>query len=202
MLTQRFEVRVVQRVAGDAFGERPIVGGPRADGQLGSAGRGLAEIEEELLKTAAELDRRNGITLRLDWMDAPNVVEDEQLGYVVHRAYGFSAWTTSTRSYEGPSRLTAADQGGGAVDLAWRNPPARYDTLALVLRRDPGTTPPADPTSGTGVTLAGPLVSAHTDAPGAGTFSYSLFLGYDELADPPVAADRFSPAATVTITVT
>lgn len=198
---QRFEVRVVARVANDPWGETVLLGGARTAGQGSSGGRGLLELEEVINDTVAAVNEAGGIRLRLDGRSAVEANIDEELGYVGTRAFRIEAWTTADRSYAAPTRLTATDQGGGSVLLAWSLPPDRYDRFALILRRDAGATPPASPAAGTGVAV-GALVTSVTDSPGAGTFSYALFMGYDELTDPPATADRFSAGATVTVVVT
>lgn len=205
LLLARFEVRLVTRGAADAFGETVLVGGPRSGGQGTSGGRGLLELEEVLLDAVAELNESDGIRLRLQWQGAVEVIHDESVGYVASRAYQLEAWTTADRSYPPASRLTAVQGAPGEADLAWQLPPSRYDRNALVLRRDAGAVPPASPTAGTNVPVAA-LATGVTDTPGAGEFSWALFMGYDELRDPPTGAvvnnDRFSAAATVTLTVT
>jgi hypothetical protein len=97
--------------------------------------------------------------------------------------------------------LAGTIPGGGSTVLTWNLPPARYDRNALILRRAAGTTPPASTTAGTGIAV-GALVTTLLNTPGVGTFSYSLFMGYDELNSTPTTSDRFSAAATLTITLT
>jgi len=117
------------------------------------------------------------------------------------REIGLKAWTTSIRSYPAPTRLTGAVPGGGVVNLTWSLPATRYDTYALVLRRAAGSTAPTSATSGTGVTV-GALVTSVSDSPGAGTFSYALFMGYDEINSPTSSADRYSTGNNVTVVAT
>ncbi len=186
-----FEVRLVNRVANDPWGESVLIGGPRSS-QGSSAGRGLMELEEELLSTIASLDRTNGIRLRLDYRSAIEAQISEDLGYVALRGYRFKALLTTSRSYEGPSRLTAASLGAGNVKLSWTNPPSRYDTLGLVLRRASGATAPATPTDGTGITVPAGAVEV-TDTTASGGVSYSLWTTYNETGG--TTAERYSDAA-------
>jgi len=197
---QRYLIRIVARVAADPWGESIVIGGPRQAGQGGSGGRGLLELEEEVLAAAGEMIRTNGIRLRLQWRSSVAVEEVEGLGVVGTKEIQVDAWTTTTRSYEAPSRLAGTIPGGGATVLTWTLPPARYDRNALILRRAAGSTAPATTTAGTGVAV-GALVTTVADAPGVGTFSYSLFMGYDELNSTPTTSDRFSAASTLTITL-
>ncbi len=198
-----FSVSLAVRVAADPWGETVLIGGLRGtDGQGSSDGRGLMELEEELRKTLRFLNATSGVKIRVLGRSSIATVYDEDLGYVAARSYRFEALTTDERDYPAPTRLTAVDAAGaGDADLAWTLPPARYDRLSLTLRRAAGATAPATATSGTGVTV-GALVTSLTDSPGAGEFSYSLFMGYDELNDTPATVDRFSPAVSKTVTVT
>ena len=114
---------------------------------------------------------------------------------------------TDERFYPPPIRFTAVDATAGNATLAWVNPPDRYDFHSsatarggMILRRAAGSTPPTGPTDGTGITLSGDFAESKTDDPGAGEFSYALFAGYDETLD--ASNDRFSAAATATVTVT
>ncbi len=201
--TTVFEITIMQRVAADPWGETVLLGGARgASGQGSSSGRGLIELEEELKRTIKFLNATNGVKIRSIARSAVGAVQSEDLGYVASRAYRFEALTTDERDYPAPTRFTAVDAAGaGDADLAWTLPPSRYDRNALVLRRAAGAVPPASPTAATGITVSA-LATSLTDSPGAGQFSYSLFMGYDELNDPVSSSDRFSPAATATVTVT
>lgn len=200
--TTTLEVTILAQVASDTWGEAVLIGGPRAGGQGSSQGRGLVELEEELRKAIRFLDSTNSVKIRAIGKSAVAAVVAEDLGgYVASRAYRYEVLTTDERSYPAPTRFTAVDATGGDADLAWTLPPDRYDRHALVLRRAAGAVPPATPTAGTDVPV-GALVTTLTDSPGAGEFSYALFMGYDELNTPTSAADRFSSAATATVTVT
>ena len=191
---QVFEVRLVHRVPGDAFGETALIGGARSGGQGSSEGRGLLEIEEILYDVIQGLREDTGIRLHLTTAGAVNGVELEGFGYIVSRSYSFDGWIKSARSYPAPIAFNSSVTGP-TVTLTWENPYARYDRLSLVLRRASGSTAPASATSGTGVTV-GALVETVTDAPGSGTWSYSLFMGYDDIGLGSV--DRYSPAVSVT----
>lgn len=195
---QSFSVRIIQRVASDPWGEAALIGGPRGGGQGASGGRGIMELEEELLKAIKNLDRTNGVRLRVQWRGAVGAAQDEEVGYVAIREYQLEAWVTTDRHYPAPTRLSGTTPGGGTTVLSWTLPASRYDRKELVLRRAAGATPPATVTSGTGVTV-GALATTVSDTPGAAQFSYSLFMGYDELGSGSV--DRYSEAETLTITV-
>jgi hypothetical protein len=195
---QRYNVRLVVSVMGDAFGEAALVGGPRDNGQGSSDGRGLMEVEEELLKVIADINATEGAKIRTNWKSGAQALEDEDLGYVVSREYLIESWVGVERAYPAPRALAATDAGGGQADLTWELPPDRFDRDAIVLRRASGSTPPSTVTDGTGVTV-GALVTSVSDTPGIGTWSYSLFMGYDELESG--SSDRYSEPDTVTVTL-
>ena len=44
--------------------------------------------------------------------------------------------------YHPPIRLLAVDAGGGDVTLTWQDPPTRFDSRALIIRRAAGAVPP------------------------------------------------------------
>ena len=194
---QRFEVRLVARVATDALGEAVLIGGSRSS-QGASGGRGILELEEVLMDTLADLNRTNGIRLRNTYKSAVEAQVDENLGYVGLRAYRLEAHLTVDRSYEGCSRFTAADLGAGNVAIRWTLPPDRYDTLGLVLRRASGITAPTTPTSGTDITVGDDATSV-TDTGAPGTVSYALWRSYNETGG--TTAERYSDSsASVTTT--
>jgi hypothetical protein len=193
---QRYEIQIVTRVANDPLGESTLIGAQRPS--LGkSGGRGIMELEEVLLNTVVTLNRVNGVRIRSDYKTAAESRFVDGMGYVGTRGYRFEALLTSSRSYESPTRLTAV-YAGPNVNLAWNLPPARYDDLGLVLRRASGTTAPATPSAGTGVTV-GAGVSSVTDTGASGTVSYSLWRTFNEVGG--AAAERYSDSpATATAT--
>lgn len=195
---QRFKIMVTQRVAGDSWGEALLIGGSRTD-QGSSDSRGLMELEAQLMAVLADLNQQDGVKIKVNTKGAGQAAESEELGYVGSREYRLTSWNSTFLSYPEPSRLVATDQTGGSVALAWENPASRYDTDSLVLRRAAGSTAPATVTDGTGVTV-GALVESLVDSPGAGEFSYSIFMGYDEYENG--SPDRYSEPHSVTVTVT
>lgn len=192
LLTQQIEIVLVVAGGLDDLREQALTGGARADGAGGSAGRGLLEVEPLFLDAVAKLDGSDGIRLVLRNQGNAVAAEDPTHGYVVTRAFTFQARVQVEASYPPPTAFTAADQGGGDVDLAWTLPTSRSYRYQVVLRRASGSTPPASATAGTGVTLGGNLATSVTDSPGAGTWSYSLFMGYDEENASPSASTVYS----------
>ena len=194
LITAQWTLWIIASVASDAMGEASLLGANRVGS--GSRGRGLLELEEQLTTTIAagldDIGMRHYVRAR----SAPAALVDEALGYVVLRSYTVETLATTARYYHPATRLAAT----GAA-LTWTLPPDRFDRYRVVLRRASGSTPPATVSSGTGVTLASDLPTSHTDSPGIGTWSYSLFSQYDETNDTPAAADQTSAADTVTTTV-
>jgi IPT/TIG domain len=88
-----------------------------------------------------------------------------------------------------PQKLTATVETN-SVHLAWTNP-TDADFAGVMIRRNPGASPPANPTSGTLVTLTDPKTDSYVDAGRTPNtkYAYSLF-AYDEVPN-------YSSAATV-----
>lgn len=194
LVRETLEVVLMAQVPGDPLGEAALIGGPRAGGAGSSAGRGVLELEEVLMGAAAQLGGADGVRLRLAGKGRGQAAPDAVHGAIAARGYVFEGWLGSERSYPAPVNLVATPAGSGAVNLSWTLPPQRFDRLEVVLRRAAGSTPPASATDGTGVTLASAMATSVTDDPGAGTFSYALFAGYDETSETPTTTDRWSSA--------
>lgn len=190
LLIERFEVTIVAEIAGGRHGRESLIGGSRAGGQGSSKGRGILEIEEEVLAVLQNVNQTGGVRLILRGKGAsePQFIEDR--GDVSTRTLTFEAALTQARYYHPPLRL-AGTGGSGQVSLTWLNPPTRYDTLAVILRRASGSTAPTSATAGTGVTLGSATATSVTDTGlGAGTYSYAVFMSYDETGAG--SAERYS----------
>lgn len=216
---QSIEVILAVANAGDRIGEHALIGGQRqATTPSGrSSGRGLLEVEEEVLSVINFMNQTNGIRIQTQSTSAAEAAVVEGLGYVATRAYELQAVLTTARFYAPALRLTTTAAGGGVVNLAWTNPAYRYDFHAanatlptdnvdasarggLILRRASGATAPTSATAGTGVTLSNVYTSTSVaDSPGAGQFSYALFVSYAEYA---TSFLRYSSSITSTITAT
>ena len=199
ILLHDFEVIIVQAVAGDDGGQRVIIGGNRSS-EGSSLGRGIMELEEVVGAELFDEVQGSGIKMRLTGQSEIAAAEVDGIGYAAARSLRIQAWCNRTRHYHPVTRFTATDATGGDTSLAWTIHPDRWDRYNVVVRRASGATAPASATAGTGVTLAGLLSTSVTDSPGAGQFSYAVFAGYDETGDS--SADRYSAAATATVTVT
>lgn len=197
-----FEATIIQAVAGDDIGEPTLLGANRTE--LGSSrGRGLLELEEELFRAANLLNNIDGIRVVSTKQSATgaNLVAD--LGYVAWKDYTFKVLLRDFRFYHSARNLAANVNTDATVSLEWNLPPTdRYDLHQMVLRRATGSTPPAEPTDGTGVTLGSDLATSVVDGPLASdTYSYSLFAGYDEKNETPSENERFSEKITKTVVV-
>lgn len=197
--SQAFAVEISQQVLGDVTGEGSLIGGARSGGQGESDGRGLLELEEILEQELGRVARLEGFNVSLVHSTGAEASQDEQFGYLAWRTYEFLGLLTRDRTYPPARRLAAADAGGQSVSLTWKVPAARFDRSALVLRRASGSTAPATVTDGDAVTVSG-FAESLSDAVGvAGTYSYALFVGYDETGSG--TPDRYSAADTATVVV-
>ena len=107
------------------------------------------------------------------------------------RKHSIKVLGTEARYYD-PARFLVGTGAGGSVGLTWKLPPTRYDSLVPVVRYASGATAPTSATAGTGVTgLTSSSVSA-TVTLAAGTYSFAVFMSYDELGTG--TADRWSSA--------
>ncbi len=191
LFQQDVRATVIVSIPGDQVGENPMIGANVPD-RTKSEGRGLLEIEEELFNAIGLLNTDFGVVIQSSSSGAAMPSLDPTLGYVLSRDYMFQAWATASRYYHAPTRLQATALGGGSVSLSWVLPPDRFDRYQIILRRASGSTAPSSVTGGTGVTLSGNLATSVTDTPGAGTWSYSVWCGYDENHTTPSASNRYS----------
>jgi len=211
LLTQNIIARLVVASHGDKYGENVMIGGSRTSGLTDSAGKGLLEVEEELFNAIFLLNDLEGIRIQSRAVSIINASETSAKKHVAFRDYSFETWVTADRYYHAPLVFTAVDAAGaGDADLTWTLPPSRYDFNStsplggIIVRVAAGSTAPATPTAGTGVTV-GAFATSVTDSPGAGTFSYAVFAGYDETGRTPAVNDNFSEqeaGTTATVVVT
>lgn len=209
---QGMDIQVIVINPGDAIGHKALMGGNRPTtatfGQLSSKGRGLLEVQSEVAVTVRDLTNVNGVRIQLSGVSRPGAQIAPGNMYIAWRSLHFEMWVGQDLFYHPCRNFLATAIGGGQVSMTWKIPPTRWDSYRVILRRAAGSTPPADITSGTGISLSGNLATSKTDTPGAGTFSYSLFFTYDETntfnAISPLAAQdqRSSDAATKTLVVT
>lgn len=103
LVTQRFNVLIAQRVAGDAWGETVLIGGPGPGTGLTSLGRGIMEIEAVLFDNMKLLGASLGTTIQLISASAVAAELDTELGYVAQRQYVWEAWTGAGDTTSVPS---------------------------------------------------------------------------------------------------
>ena len=178
---------------GDQVGENAVIGLYQSD-LNDPEGRGLLEVEEELLAAVEHLNDLDGI--RVEWMASGfvNADEIETLPHLVSREYLFSALVSRAKYYHPVRDFTATAASGSVCTLAWTLPATRFDTRRVLVVRKSGATAPTSITDGTELTLSGDLVSSHTDSCGSGTFSYGVWMVYDEFS---ASADgQYSDAVT------
>lgn len=192
--------RIVQSIEGDDVGENVLLGANRS-GLTAAQNRGLFEIEEQMYAAVGKLNEINGVKLFCRMKGAVLADLDPVLGYIAWRDYSFEVFCTMNRFYHAATKFVATG-GVGQVVLTWTLPPDRFDRQQMFLRRAAGITPPATVTDGTGVTLASALATGVTDSGLApGTYSYSLFAGYDDFEDNTVRSYSAAVSkASVTVT--
>lgn len=197
LVTQRIGAALMADILGDQFGETALLGAHRQSINS-SRGRGLLELEEKLHDAIGRIVGADGVRLQ---MRARSSAQIESLGgtsHVLIRLYEFEGIVTRDRYYAPATRMTSTG-GTGSTTLGWTLPAARYDRLRVILRRASGSTAPSSATSGTGVTLASDLATGVTDSPGSGTWSYALFVAYDETGSG--SPERYSEALTKTVSL-
>lgn len=185
----------------DGYGEGALVGGSTVSGS--SASRGVLEMEEYVYTalgvvtdgSRSTVGDTQGFTL-IGWAtnhSAATVDDNHRVGVL---PITLTTYATVGRYYH-PVRRISGTGGAGSISLTWTNPPLRFDSYKIILRRASGATPPASVTDGTGVTLASDWATSKTDTVAAGTYSYSAFVAYDEVNPTPATEQRYSIAASV-----
>lgn len=193
---QRFEVVSVVSSTGDQVGEQAMVGGHRQS-QGRSQGRGLLEVEEQVMQAVQYLNQTNAFRIQLVSAGTAEAALVPDVGYVVSRALTFQARLTTSRVYPTPNagKSLVAAVNTGVVTLTWTwheradlhkaYTPPQIGTARgkLTLVRKAGSSAPTSVTDGTLVALSSNAATTVADSPGAGTWSYALFAQYDEFGD-------------------
>jgi hypothetical protein len=204
---QRFEIVSVVQATGDQVGEFAMTGGHRTS-QGTSRGRGLLEVEEQVLQALQFVDPTGGVRLQLVSSNAAEGVFVQDVGYVAMRALTFQARLTTDRDYPTPNggRALLSAVVGSTVTLSWTGH-ERFDLYAArtapssltaarggySLVRKSGSSAPTSLTDGVPVNLSANFATTATDTPGTGTWSYTLFPQYDEFGDATAWANPTSP---------
>lgn len=98
LLDQNLHFRLVTKVAGDAWGEAALMGGPESVPDGNSKGKGLLQVEEQMLLVIQDLQEKDGIRIRQISQSAIQATEVESLGFVILREYRMQAKTSTERS--------------------------------------------------------------------------------------------------------
>ena len=185
LVKQVVEAVLAVRVPGHALARGAIMGANRQVNT--SKGAGILVVQVPLLKAIRQLGPQHGIDIGSFFKGAVAIKKIKDREYELQRGYRFEAWTSEDEIYPGPTGFTATVAAPN-ISLAWTSPGARFDYIGVHVRRLSGVTPPAHIGEGTSVYQG--VLTAHSDAPGSGTWSYSIFGEYDVDAD--AVADRYS----------
>ena len=178
-LSQDFTFTILADGKGDKWGEAGIVGGPRVSGNLGSQGRGVLELDEEIRRNFDQIQETLGVKIIARPSSAVATATVEGLGVVSARDITIRAQCTTRRYYHPPLRVAAVVVAAN-VTLTWADPPDRFDRRIVRIRRLSGSTAPADVTAGTQVADVAIGTQTYVDAPGAGTWTYAAFAAYTD----------------------
>ena len=199
----RFNVRLATANANDQYGRAALMGAAKnVEGLASSRGRGLDELLSEVSVTLEALSpTTGGITVLAVPLDGTGAMVDQGRIWAAYRDFNLEVWGTRSLYYHPPENLYKT--GSTSVVVHWSLPPDRHDLFELVLCRVAGSTPTTDPTVGVvdswDIPYSG-LPSLKADTPGAGTWSWSLFAGYDDLREAPSEVTSWSAPATLTVT--
>jgi len=205
LILQSIGVRLSTTVPGDALGEYALIGGGRQSA-TDSRGRGLLEVEEELFAALAELGTIDGVVIYNKAKSAADAELDDNNRYSAFRTYMFEVLTTETRFYHPVLGFVATDNVASTFcDLNWTSAPMRFDSRGVRILRKSGSSPATNPTDMSATVVADgsafPAVAGYwRDRPGAGTFSYTIWVTYDEFGSG--TTERYSGYMTSTVTVT
>ena len=192
-----FSVLLIANIPGDRTGSNVIMGAAR-EGLTDSRGRGLLEVEEELVNAIGKLNDAAGIRCQLVESGAVASAVDPTNMSVGFREYLFEAQVTADRYYHAPSRF-AGSVLTDDVTLTWEDPPTRFDSINLEIHRASGSTPPATAAAGTLVASVALGVETYTDSNRpVGTWSYAIFAGYNDRGG--ATSERYSDQETGTTT--
>ena len=179
VLVTDFVITLCVALPQDKVGEIPLIGGGRPS-ETASGGMGLLELQDRLFNETKLLNIASGVIIQTRGKGMIAASEIPGFGYAVFRDYNFECLASVDRYYPAPTSFNATAATGGTVSLTWKLAPARFDRLALILRRASGSTAPATSTDGTGVSVGATDTSKSDTGLSSGAHSYSLFQTYDE----------------------
>lgn len=181
----------------DEVGEAAILGAHRSGGLADSKGRGILEMETEVKRILNKLGDSSGIRMSFAGDGDSGMFQDANRKWVAWQDYRWVVYCCAQRFYH-PCRKFAATGGVGSASLTWALPPTRFDFYLPRITRKAGSTAPTSPTDGTELTGLTASSVAKTDSVAAGTYSYSLWASYDDMASPPATNRSLSRLLSVT----
>lgn len=196
LLQQQVIVTPYVSIPKDEYGEAGLIGANRQSATT-SAGRGLHKIEGQVWQVIRELGPDQGVTVQVVGQSSALSLPVDGIGYVHFREQTFEALVGVFPEYQAP-RVFAASEAGGTVTLTWVAPDSVTDLIEYVVRRTTGTQGVAEPTLGDSVAVAPATALTTTNAPGSGTYTYSIFAGYNDAGPNSV---YWSPYEVVTVVV-
>jgi hypothetical protein len=187
--------------AGDDFGEAALMGAHRSS--IGTAqGRGLLEVQTEVLAAISRMGAKDNVYVR-NVASGVSRPESTEQGYLLARSLNFKALVGVEPIYSKPNSFTAVQVGDDVV-LTWTAPDAdetNGDLTNYEIRKISGSVHGAYETDGDAIALGAPLDVTVTDsAPGAGTYTYSVFAEYADEGGSIV--QHYSDCRYATVTVT
>lgn len=195
-----FDVEIaVENWAVDPWGSGPVEGAVMESvGQSG--GRGSDEVLDEVRSLLDQLvDGNHGFQGEVTEADHA-LLKAGSATYVVNR-FQVRAYNVPCARFYHPAIQFKGTAGSQQASFTWALPPIRYDFLKVQLIRKAGSSPPVSVSDGTDLGVSAQAVS-FTDVVGSsGTFSWSLFVSYDERNPTPTTAQRWSAPATATLTI-
>lgn len=199
LLTPTVTVVLVTRNLNLRMGEGAFIGANR-EGINDSRGRGVLEIAPKIASALKRLTVDSGVVMQNRMQGDGGIKKDFQDSAYAIQETTFEVVCTS-QPYYTPCRRFLATPRTGEVTLTWKNPPARYDRYRVRLLRKSGAVAPTSITDGT-VLAAGATSESFVDSGlAAGTYSYSVFMTYDDFSNTPGTDLRVSAAATDTSVV-
>lgn len=176
LVTQTYPLLLAKVIESDPIRESSLVGAGRSKGVGSSAGKSVIEIERPILKAVRSLTGADGIPILVSLAGSAEVAPLSAEEEVVGRQFTLSAVGTSDPEWQPAQDFTAV--GTAPVVLSWRRHAGRYDYREVVLVRKAGSSGPVDVTDGTEVLRDD--AATYSDTPGAGTWSYGIFVRYSE----------------------
>lgn len=202
VVTAELEVALSVWNESDQLGEFAFAGGALPNGIGSSDGKGLLQVEGQLKAAIAKLGRSQGVRVVAFTGDGSEGTIVEQSGYVAQRTYRLRAIATAEETFPAADWFKAAAAGSGNVTLTWRALTTRFDFYRVTINRKAGSSAPTSATDATATTVYSGALSTFSDSPGAGTFSYAIWVQYDDTVDTPASAVRTSSSKTQTVVAT